>query len=245
MTGATGTTGGTGSTARPWEESITFWEGFRIRWAGLMDRARARKVPDDQLTHYLHELQERAQGYQIKVLEWASAEDARLEVSLATQGAVAAQSIDAATANHDVVPENGSKKDRAAWATAQRGAKQAAAAREHQQRRRDDARSAVLSLNQQRASLAEQRDIQFALCQQWFDRRAAKYNRARTGWFGLPKTSEHKIPEFEPVEFIESKPLDIAQIGDPPEGEAVGAGFNSRSTHDAGETGTSNSGGAA
>lgn len=245
MTGAVGTNGKGGPAARPWEASITFWEGFRIRWAGLADRARARKVPDDQLTHYLHELQERAQGYQIKVLEWASAEDARLEESIATQSAIAATSVDTVTTVDEVVPENGSMKDRAAWATAQRGAKQAAAAREEQQRRRDAARSAVLSLKQQRAGLAEQRDIQFALCQQWFDRRAAKYNRARTGWFGLPKTGEHKIPEFRPVEFIGSKPSDIAQIGDAPVNDPVDKGFEIEPTQGVDDAGDRNSGGAA
>lgn len=241
MTGAVDTIAGANAAARPWEARITFWEGFRIRWAGLMDRAYARGVPDDQLTHYLHELQQRAQSYQIKVLEWASAEDARLELSIADQSAVAATSLVAPAANTTTVPDNDSKKDRAAWATAQRSALRAKSAHEGQQRRRDAATIATMSLKKQRASLAEQRDIQFALCQQWFDRRAARYNRARTGWFGLPKSSEHKIPAFEPVEFIESKPLDIAQIGDLMEDDAVGAGIDTR--QQLGSDGATTSGG--
>lgn len=204
-----------GPTVRPWEDPVTFWESFRIRWAGWTDRVRMRDVADDKLTHYLHELQERAQGYQVSVLEWSSAEDERLEVTIAELNGVLAATITLPGSPTSTQLDTDDGKERARWASDRRAAVRDAAEHARKKQEQDQARDTVERLRTQRAGLAELRDIHFAQCRQWFDQRAAKYNRARTGWFGLKVNGEPRIPVFVPVSFVGSRPQDIREIGDP------------------------------
>lgn len=203
-----------GSASRPWEQPISFWEGFRIRWSGWIDRPRTRDVPDDKHTHFLHELQERAQAFQVKVLEWATAQDERLEMAIAAQSVIASQSIEGPSSTSASYPQQESMKGRAQWASERRAAARADAERILQEKRRQHAAEEIRRLQKQRDGLAEQRDIQFAQCARWFYQRAAKYNRARTGWFGLKVSGEPGIPTFVPVSFAGSRPVDMAEIGD-------------------------------
>ena len=202
---------------RPWERSAGFWERFRIRWAGWRDRPRTRRITDDQLTHYLIHLQERAQGFQVEVLQWVSTEDLRLEAAIAAhQDSLEQRAGEPAKAAATPGPQ-ATPRQRAEWATSQRNKDRADAERDAHRKRQAQTKAAIGSLKKEREGLAEQRDLHFAACRQWFDQRAALYNRARTGWFGLPKTSQHKIPAFEPISFTDSKPQDIFGIGDHPE----------------------------
>jgi hypothetical protein len=209
-------TGGVTGLPKPWEQPIDSRERTRIRWAGLFDRVRTRNVFDDRRTHFLIALEERAQGFEVAVLEWISAQELRLDKEITAARALGAWELpEPVTAPVPLLP-NATEKERALWATAARKHDRFKAACTAQRLQKDRSGPAVKALMQERDSLPTLRDICFAGCQQWFDERAALYNRARTGWFGLAKTKEHKIPQFRHVELSggELRMTAIAQLDD-------------------------------
>ena len=193
-------TGGITELSRLWEQPIDSRERTRIRWAGLLDRLRTRNVFDDRMTHFLIALEERAQGFEVAVLEWISAEEARIDGAIATARTLGDWELPERTTAPERLSPDAIKKERAWWATAARKHDRFKAACIAQQRQRAQSGSAIKALIRERESLPSWRDVYLAACQQWFDERAALYNRARTGWFGLAKASEHKIPRFRHIE---------------------------------------------
>lgn len=205
---------------RPWQEPVGRRERCRIRWAGIFDRLRTRTVTDDKMTHYLIALRERAQGFQVEVLKWVSAEETRLEAAIAEHKMLVEQELPDARQAADEPSPSSTKRERAEWASSARVRDQAEADRKAKRQEKAQSEIAIVALMKKREGLTEQRDLHFAACQQWFDERAALYNRARTGLFGLRKMPEHNIPVFDHIDFSTSRPDDFSQIGDGP-GEVI------------------------
>lgn len=209
-------TGGTIEVTKPWDQPIGSRERARIRWAGLFDRLRTRNMFDDRMTHFLIALEERAQGFEVAVLEWISAQEARIDREIATARALGNWELPEPVPAPGPLSPDATEKERARWATAAREHDRFKAARTAQRLQKDRSGPAVKALIQERESLPALREIWFAACQQWFDERAALYNRARTGWFGLAKATEHKIPNFRHVELLagELRMNEVAQLAD-------------------------------
>lgn len=210
---------GKGGVFRPPTQHVGFWERVRIRCAGLRDRLRTRQVSDDKVTHYLISLQERAQAHQVEILKWVSAEDARLAVAIAEQQVVVDRALPENPQTDAGPSVSRDKKERARWASSAREQVRAVSRARAAREQRDRALSEIASLKQNREELPELLKVSFLSCQQWFEERAAIYNRARTGCFGLPKSAEHRIPQFQHIEAtIDRPPAENTPIRDHPGG---------------------------
>jgi hypothetical protein len=75
---------------------------------------------DDRMTHFLIALEERAQGFEVAVLEWISGEEARIDGAIATARTLGDWELPERTTAPERLSPDAVKKERAWWATAAR-----------------------------------------------------------------------------------------------------------------------------
>lgn len=186
----------------PVEPSATIarFEGWLITTAGLRDRFRYRYVEDSRSTHYVHNLERRAQHGESEVVRWADAtvaSYARTIAGLRTTAQSDETAFQHVPCESDLAELVG--KSRHEWAMARREASRANGALAHRRQAQREATQKIAELEVELESvLIDAEDLR----QQWkvtFGHRVARYTRARTGWLGLKASETPNFPDYTNV----------------------------------------------
>ena len=178
---------------------IPVWEGLRLTVAGLRDRVRCRRVPDMELTHFLHKVHASTRGIQANQNHWCTAVDGYLNIEIASAREVSARSVEIAPAAKAQDLAELSGRDRHHWAQAQREHAASAAEQTHSQAERQESQRRLARLEAERREIRELQADLADLCAAHFAARAARYTRARTGLLGLQPAGIPEIPSYLPL----------------------------------------------
>lgn len=170
------------------------WLGLGIR--GITDRWSARAVPDGQCTHFLHQLAARARGIQAEQAQWVDATRTRMGIEVAAADAVLSRPLPSAQREATRPLATLTGRDRHEWAEEERDRVRGTCAAEA------DARSRTAASSRKQQLIAEMNGLDAyqahltETCRAYFEIRAARYTRARSGLFGFKLTPTPQVPSY-------------------------------------------------